>query len=318
MHTKTRPSDLITMQELRMLLGTPRFAGSAGELLCIEELLLSVPGMQQDSYGNLYIRKGNSRSMFSCHTDTVHKRTAVQQYELDMTGAGMLTAKGGGVLGADCGTGWLIMLAMLRYGIPGLYVWHREEEIGGGGSEFFASTQADLLSSIDRCVAFDRAGYSDVITHQGGCRGASDEFATALAGALNHEFHGCKWPPYLPDDSGVFTDSHNYRGIIPECTNLSVGYFGQHTTQERQDVLFMVKLIEACCHLDWESLPTKRTPGTDDYGDWWDNYGSYGADYSAIELEAVCNLVSEHPEVIAELLLQSGWDIDSLYSEVWT
>ena len=304
-------SDLITVLELTELFSTPRFDNTDGEVSCIESLLMPIAGINVDDFGNLWIQQGESSTMFSCHTDTVHKRTETGSYLLDFDGS-TLRRKGGGVLGADCGTGWLIMLAMLRAGVPGLYVWHRAEEIGGKGSEFFRANQRDLLKGIDRCVAFDRAGYSDVITHQGFVRGASDVFAAALCKALAPVSERTGRPLWAPCDEGVFTDSANYMDIIPECTNISVGYFNQHTQQEYQDLAFLVALIEQCCIIDWEQLPTERDPSVyeDLYGCNADPY--YVSDYELMEYEAMEDAVRQYPQVIVELLMRAGYDLEML------
>lgn len=55
-------------------------------------------------------------------------------------------------------------------------------------------------------------------------------------------------------DSAVFMD------IIPECTNISVGYVNEHTFTERQDIEHLEKLVDACINTDWEGLPVKRDP----------------------------------------------------------
>ena len=36
------------------------------------------------------------------------------------------------------------------------------------------------------------------------------------------------------DTGGSFTDTANYTDIIPECTNLSCGYYNAHTQSEYQ------------------------------------------------------------------------------------
>lgn len=304
-------SDLITVQELTELFSTPRFDNTEGEVSCIESLLMPIEGINVDDFGNLWIQQGESSTMFSCHTDTVHKRTDTESYLLDFCGS-TLKRKGGGVLGADCGTGWLIMLAMLRAGVPGLYVWHRAEEVGGKGSEHFRKHQEELLKGIDRCIAFDRAGYSDVITHQGFVRGASDVFAAALCKALAPVSERTGRPLWAACDEGVFTDSANYVDIIPECTNISVGYFNQHTQQEYQDIAFMVALIEQCCTLDWEQLPTVRDPSVheDLYGMYDDTYRDY--DYGLLEFEAMEDAVRQYPKVIVELLMRAGYDLETV------
>lgn len=56
-----------------------------------------------------------------------------------------------------------------------------------------------------------------------------------------------------------------------------MGYEGAHTDKETLDPYFLARLRDACCTLDWEALPTKRTPGEVDKDDdafSWDSYGS--------------------------------------------
>ena len=57
-----------------------------------------------------------------------------------------------------------------------------------------------------------------------------------------------------PDNTGVFTDSANFIGLISECTNISVGYYNEHTNKERQNMTFLIKLAKACVSVDWNSL----------------------------------------------------------------
>ena len=70
------------------------------------------------------------------------------------------------VLGADDKLGCYIMCRLIEAGVSGLYVFHVGEEVGGIGSSYLAKTYPDKFHNIDRCIAFDRKGYSDVITHQ--------------------------------------------------------------------------------------------------------------------------------------------------------
>ena len=62
-----------------------------------------------------------------------------------------------------------------------------------------------------------------------------------------------------PDDTGIYTDSASFIDDIPECTNVSVGYFNEHTGKERQNISFLKRLCEASVKIDWSSLPTARS-----------------------------------------------------------
>jgi hypothetical protein len=62
---------------------------------------------------------------------------------------------------------------------------------------------------------------------------------------------------YIKDDGGVYTDSAEF-DYIPECTNISVGYYSEHTVNEQQDINHLIDLCVACVSVDWESLPVVR------------------------------------------------------------
>ena len=103
--------------------------------------------------------------------------------------------------------------------------------------------------------AVGSAGLGDVITHQSGGRCCSDLFANALADALNVD--GLM---YLPDATGVYTDTAEFTGLVPECTNLSVGYAHQHGPQEELNLRHFLALASVVTQIDWEALPTTRDP----------------------------------------------------------
>ena len=56
-----------------------------------------------------------------------------------------------------------------------------------------------------------------------------------------------------------------FTDIISECTNLSVGYYREHTVSESQDIEHLESLAQACLGVDWENLPTKRDPKYTEY-----------------------------------------------------
>ena len=210
-----------------------------------------------------------SRTMISCHTDTCHHGVGKQilAYDQEL----QLIYKSSDdldkdVLGADDGSGIWLALQMIEAGVPGAFVFHCGEEVGGVGSRYLEAHHPEFLAQFDRAIAFDRAGYEDVITHQARGRCCSDEFAEALARQLNKG----GTVEFKPSPDGVFTDTANYVGIIPECSNLSVGYFQQHSSQEYQDVEFLLKLRDAVICIDWEALPTKRDPSkVESASPWW-------------------------------------------------
>ena len=147
-----------------------------------------------------------------------------------------------GILGADDKAGATVLSFMIEHQVPGLYLFFGDEESGASQSRDWAKsdfyTRYNLpIGSIKAAIAFDRKGYSDVIQTQRNKRCCSMEYAETLSTMLSMGgFH------YRPAD-GLFTDTANMVYKIPECTNLSIGYFNQHTPSETQDVLFLHKMV---------------------------------------------------------------------------
>ena len=251
-------------------------------------------GTTEDSFGNHYLTVGDSpTTLFSCHTDTVHKNDGMQQVYISDN----QIHTDNDVLGADCGTGVWIMMQMIEAGVNGLYIFHRDEEIGGKGSSFIADHTPELLDGISRAIAFDRMGNNEVITQQFSGMCCSDEFADDLSEKLGMNYHA--------SPLGSFTDTANYTQIIPECTNVGVGYMHQHTASEYQEVSHLENLIAALINVDWNSLPTVRDTADTGNDLWFDDgkYAGYTEYASDLELS---QLVYEDPEAAIELLLTMG------------
>lgn len=228
---------------------------SATEAKYVAWLANRLPLTMVDGAGNLHVdlRQGpQHRTMFTSHLDTVHRKEGENQVHVD---GNIWRASEGNALGADDGAGNAIMAHMIEAGVPGYYVFFRGEECGGVGSSWLAKELPELFADIDRAVAFDRAGYSDVITYQSGGRCCSDTFADALATALTTED---EW--FVPDNTGVYTDTAEFTRIIPECTNLSVGYKHQHGDREELNVDFCWFLAQQAVLVNWDALPTERAP----------------------------------------------------------
>jgi hypothetical protein len=255
--------------------------------------------------------------LFSCHVDTMDSATEDKGVVMDSAGIIRLKkGKPGRCLGADDGAGVWLLSEMIRAGVPGTYVFHRGEERGRIGSLYVAKSEAFRLEQFDICIAFDRRGTSDIITHQMAERGCSETFAKKLAGEINNSARGAL--RYRPDDSGSYTDSYSYFDLIPECTNVSIGYSSEHGPRESLDFAHIVKLRDALLGVQWSALPVERDPSRTEYLDWGGYGGGYGAggwggSYSSrwhddddagvandgTSLETLC---FEYPDVAAALL----------------
>jgi len=242
-----------------------RPANSRTERQFIRRYIAPLPGAAADPWGNWHVTIGAAPTiLFSCHTDTVHQRGGRQRIRL---ADGILTLDAPGrstCLGADDSAGVFLCREMIRRGIPGHYVFHNSEEIGCLGSRALAADPGGPLEGIRAAVAFDRGGHTDVITHQCGRRTCSEDFAGALAAALGHG--------YQPSDRGIYTDTREYADLVPECTNVSVGYTGAHSPAEALDVAHVGCLLAAVCALDWTRLPIARTPAPEALDDWPDTW----------------------------------------------
>ena len=223
---------------------------------------------QKDRHGNYFVQIGDSRTIFASHLDTVSKsrEKVTHKFEGDF-----IKTAGNTTLGADDKAGVAVMLWMMLHNVPGLYYFFIGEEVGCIGSGKAAASVFDFKGKYDRIISFDRRGTDSVITHQSWSRCCSDSFGDALAAELNKS--GLS---YKKDDGGVYTDSAEFVDIIPECTNVSVGYYKEHTFDERQDIKHLADLAEACLRVDWESLPTERDPSKSDYKSYGSKDYGYG------------------------------------------
>lgn len=115
---------------------------------------------------------------------------------------------------------------------------------------------------------------------------------------------------YAPDDTGVYTDTNEYAGIVPECTNLSVGYQRQHGPRETLDVVHCEQLLEAMLELDASQLVIERDPSVQEEVGWWFDRGrGHGDDF----VEAV----ADHPALAAWMLEQCGVSYDDFQMALW-
>jgi hypothetical protein len=245
------------MNDLLEMLTYRRPAGGLTEHEFRERFILVDPRAKMDDYKNIVLEVGEgSTTLFSCHTDTVHKEEGIQGVVADAS-LGVAYKTDGFPLGADNAAGVWILLNLIKAGVPGVYVFHHGEEKGGIGSGDKTHNEPEFFKRFKRAIAFDRRGEQDVITHQRFERCCSQTFALALSAALNAAGQGFQ---YRPDDTGSFTDTANMTELIPECTNVSVGYMLEHSKDETLDLVHVTRLLEAALLIDWEALPAERDP----------------------------------------------------------
>ena len=228
-----------------------------------DEVLKFLPNLSKDKVGNYYkIIGANPTVMFTSHLDTadrVQKETTL--FSMLKDDEEYVITDGNSILGADDKAGVTVMLYMMAHNIPGLYYFFIGEERGGIGSHALSKIygEVDYLKPIQKCVSFDRRNYHSVITQQMATQCCSDEFGTALCDEYNKNGLSLSLDP-----TGVYTDSASFIDDIPECTNVSVGYFNEHTGSEYQNITYLTLLCEASLKVDWSSLPVKRKLGFDE------------------------------------------------------
>ena len=274
--------DLIDMLEY------PRNHDSPMEAEFIRRYIDNIQGMKKDGFGNRYIKIGHFDTAFLSHLDTVHTQIDSTKKQDVMVADGFAFKENNDVwqkkqnkkskkkantydsyggmygyndfsnfqylnrspLGGDDTAGVWLMLNLLSSGVPGLYIFFRGEERGSLGSHYMERNEPNILEGINKAVALDRRDYFDVITHQGGVRTCSDKFAKAIAKQLGGG--------YKPCSGGVHCDSANLTYLVPECTNISVGYFQEHSNNEILDLDFIGKLYHRLKGVHWNSLPVEK------------------------------------------------------------
>jgi len=281
---------------------------------------ISPAGLKKDEFGNYYKIIGKSETMFTSHLDTAdRKKSKVTVYSMIKDGDEFLMSDGTTILGADDKSGVTVMLYMIAHNVPGIYYFFIGEERGGIGSNKVSNNFENIphLKDIKRCVSFDRRNYHSVITEQLGGVCCSDEFAMALAKQYNS--NGMK---FELDPTGIYTDSASFMEQIPECTNISVGYFREHTVDEHQNITFLKKLCEASVKINWESLPTARKIGFDDevlrvYGKFLNDFkeSAFVMPYKFMSEKGTSYLAMQVDEPDFELVKEDFTNLSYLFSE---
>jgi hypothetical protein len=239
------------LEMIKAMLSHRRPHGSKTEAAYIERFLNPL-GVNTDKFGNRFLIVGEDKPtiLWSSHTDSVHRDEGFQKIEMTGTKIHLPKKSKSNCLGADDAAGNFIMIKMIEAKVPGLYVFHFGEEVGCKGSGGIANETPEFLDGIKAAVAFDRRGFDSVITHQRG-RTASDAFAKSVCEQL---------PGFKPDPTGVLTDTKIYMGIVPECSNISVGYENEHHDDETQCVKHLFELRDLMVKIDASKFVIERDP----------------------------------------------------------
>lgn len=231
--------------------------GSRTEQNFCNYFLLNLPNAWEDISGNIHVIVEHADGswpmvVWASHTDTVHREEGYQKIKY-AKGIVQLDDPTSNCLGADCTIGVWIMREMIYAGVPGHYIFHWGEEKGCIGSGHLVKINPKIVKNAKCVISLDRRGSDEIITFQRGMRTASDAFANSVASMLPKG--------YKPSDKGIYTDSAEYAEIVPECTNIGVGYTNEHHTDEKADLGVALKLVNAIIR-DWDerNLVIERDP----------------------------------------------------------
>ena len=249
----------------------------------------------------------NTGVLWSCHTDTVHRindnitheiskinkptKHNTSKYEQEVYA--LAEHETTTCLGADNGAGMWLLLEMIEANVNGTYIFHTGEECGGIGSSYMANHQIEFLSQFTHAIAFDRRGTNSIITHQF-YRCCSDKFAQEF-GDILYELSNAQIDLQL-DATGVFTDTANYVGIIPECTNISIGYYNEHTKNEYLDLRYLQILRDAMIKFPRKQLPIYE------FSNYEYEYNPLTQNIKVETIEDIRDLVFNNPEDAVRLL----------------
>lgn len=212
-------------------------------------------GGELDQWGNYYITIGEApTTLFTTHLDTFSDKYEKVKHVFK---GETISTDGSTILGGDNKLGTTILCYLISKNVPGIYVFFRGEEpvISGGlwGSRKAAQTEMARFINIKRAVAFDRRETGSIITRQAGRPCCSNEFVTELSLEFKKQNMN-----FDNDPTGYYTDTASFMSLIPECTNISAGGWGEHTTKEYVKLDYTYKVAQAASRINWESLPTAR------------------------------------------------------------
>ena len=200
---------------------------------------------------NITVTIGESRTIFSSHLDTFTSERVKVNHVIEEN---IIRTDGTTILGADDKAGVMVMLYMIEKEIPGNYIFFTGEERSCIGSKKFVSENKNFLKNIDRVVAFDRGGYNEISSKFCSVEGSSKVFLKRLKDSLyNHNYN-------FTEVDGGFCDATSFIDVVPECINLSVGYFKEHTVEESVDIKYLYEISEVYSNIEWEKLVPRRTP----------------------------------------------------------
>lgn len=244
-----------------------------------------------DSYGNLYVTKGNAE-FYPCamaHTDINQKKVndfKVMEYYPWVFGFDCDTAKQCG-LGADDKVGVLFCCLMFDKFDNIKLFFPKDEEVGIIGT---SKANRDFFTNCSMLVQLDRRSYSnDLINYTNGVDVFGEEFEDGVSHLLKK--YNYKVAKGICTDVGAVKQFDNVKCV---GMNVSCGYINEHSSDEVISIPHMVnalnfgyEIMKLGVDRVWEHKSTYLSYGNyEGYGDYkgYGRYGSYGG-YSYSEID---------------------------------
>jgi hypothetical protein len=273
--------------------------GSATENAFRTRYLLSLKGAYVDEHKNIHVRVGESRTLWSSHTDTVHTRDGYQSVIVDERQIARLGKDETTPVPVRAVAPILVQQAgrklsrrerkRLRRASNGVYTLQSPRTCLGADDTVGVYLMREMiLQAVPGYYVFhygeERGGIGSSALARTHAAYLSAHFDRAIAldrqgynDIITHQFGMCTASEYfacaLGDamqalDSGlkygpaigVYTDTAEYAECISECTNLSVGYAHQHSSSEVVDLRHVDRLLGVLCDLRPDDVPAMRDP----------------------------------------------------------
>jgi hypothetical protein len=119
---------------------------------------------------------------------------------------------------------------------------------------------------------------------------------------------------YRIDETGSFTDTANYVDLIGECTNISVGYSGAHSPDEKQSIRHALALRESLLRFDESRLVAQRAPGERESVESWGYDWRFGG--AGQWRPSLADYIRDNAESVADVLEGYGIDVAELESQI--
>jgi hypothetical protein len=200
--------------------------------------------LTKDEFGNLSIKIGESKILFTAHLDTFSNDVEKVNHVIE---GKFLKTDGTTILGGDNKVGCSILINMIRNNIPGSYFFYCGEEVGRLGSEYHNSniSKDDYLLA----VAFDRKDIGSVCNYQRGIKLANDGLVDFLISELNKTGY-----EFFKDHFGLSCDTFSFNENVNNCINISTGVYDEHKTIEKVDLDYYKALQNCVLGIDWKRV----------------------------------------------------------------